>query len=501
MRWQKKVQENPMGNSSVSNQSMNSSRRKSLSTSNLASKTPTKINVQDAIKIGKKTPSKTPSKIKSKSTTPTPNKNSKTPNADRFIPLRSTSRFDFAHYKLQHSDGGNEENPDMNRELERALTNNDDVSNTKIFSYQKKAPSAPDGFQNPNRVLYTQTRTPASVRNSSRYIPQASDRILDAPDIIDDYYLNLLDWNSNNVLAAALGSSVYLWNAGTGSIEQLLELEGNDYVCSVSWSQEGDYLAVGNTQGHVELWNCASMKRFRVMQGHSARVGSLSWNNYILTSGCRSGQMIHHDVRQRDHLIASIPAHTQEICGLKWSPDGKYLASGGNDNTLNIWPSIQNQFYSASQPVHSFTQHQAAVKALAWCPWQPYILASGGGTADRTIRIWNCNSGVCVNSVDTKSQVCGLLWSSHYKELVSGHGFANNEIIIWKYPSMVRVAELIGHTARVLHLAMSPDGTTVLSAGADETLRLWKCFTVNPTKKSDGAQSKAKASILKQSIR
>ena len=48
---------------------------------------------------------------------------------------------------------------------------------------------------------------------------------------------------------------------------------------------------------------------------------------------------------------------------------------------------------------------QAAVKAVAWCPWQSGVLASGGGTADRCIRTWNCNTGNLLNTVDTKSQV------------------------------------------------------------------------------------------------
>lgn len=44
-------------------------------------------------------------------------------------------------------------------------------------------------------------------------------------------------------------------------------------------------------------------------------------------------------------------------------------------------------------------------QALAWCPWQPHILATGGGTADRHIRFWNIFSGAALNSVDTNSQV------------------------------------------------------------------------------------------------
>ena len=63
------------------------------------------------------------------------------------------------------------------------------------------------------------------------------------------------------------------------------------------------------------------------------------------------------------------------------------------------------------------------------------------------------------------------MWAGEYRELVSSHGYANNEIIIWKFPSMERSAQLLGHTDRVLNLALSPDGSTLVSAGADETLR------------------------------
>lgn len=106
--------------------------------------------------------------------------------------------------------------------------------------------------------------------------------------------------------------------------------------------------------GTVELWDCARMKRVRIMEGHSARVGSLSWNNYIVSSGCRSGQIIHHDVRQREHIVSTINAHGQEVCGLKWSTDGKYLASGGNDNVLNIWQAAAGH-HTNSQALHSFS--------------------------------------------------------------------------------------------------------------------------------------------------
>lgn len=60
----------------------------------------------------------------------------------------------------------------------------------------------------------------------------------------------------------------------------------------------------------------------------------------------------------------------------------------------------------------------------------------------------------------------------------------------------------MGHTERILHLALSPDGSTVVSAGADETLRLWKCFAPDPFKKKNMSKTPIKEkSALKGHIR
>lgn len=190
--------------------------QQSTSSTSLSSKTPTK-SVHDVDNLrSTKTPSsksKTPGKTTKLTKTPTPSK------GDRFIPSRSASNFDLAHYKISKEDECDVNNvaSPSKFEMERILSENLhglDINKQRILSYQNKAPSAPEGFQNPMRVIYTQSKTPASVKNSSRYIPQAPDRILDAPDIVDDYYLNLMDWGGNNILAAALGAHVYLWNAG-----------------------------------------------------------------------------------------------------------------------------------------------------------------------------------------------------------------------------------------------------------------------------------------------
>ncbi|XP_043941343.1 cell division cycle protein 20 homolog [Protopterus annectens] len=445
-----------------------------------------------------KTPSKTPGK--SGKVQGTPSK----AGGDRYIPTRSAMQMDVASFLISKENEPYEESPTTkeHHKVWSVNLNGYDIEDAKVLRLSGKSQNAPEGYQNNLKVLYSQKTTPASCRKNTRYISSMPDRILDAPDIRNDYYLNLIDWSSSNFLAVALGPSVYLWNHNNGDIILLLQMEqAEDYVSSVSWIKEGSFLAVGTSNATVQIWDVTQQKRLRVMSSHSSRVGVLSWNNYILSSGSRTGHIHHHDVRVAEHHTATLVGHTQEVCGLKWSPDGRYLASGGNDNLVNIWPAASGD-NGEFQPVHTFTQHQGAVKAVAWCPWQANVLATGGGTSDRHIRIWNVSSGSCLNSVDTQSQVCAILWSAHYKELVSGHGFAQNQLVIWKYPTMSKVIELKGHSARVLNLAMSPDGSTVVSAAADETLRLWKCFDIDIIKKKEKEKAaKAVSSLTLQSIR
>ena len=383
----------------------------------------------------------------------------------------------------------------------------------RVLAFKNKAPAPAEGYESSLRALYTQNKGHTGTRGanspkSTRYIPSMPEKILDAPDLLDDYYLNLLDWSVGNVLAVALGPTVYLWNAKDGSINELCTLEAeDDYVSSIKWLPDGGgYLAVGTNHSVVEMWDVAQMKKVRSMDGHSNRVSSLAWNGHMLSSGGRDSAIINHDVRIRDHHTATLEGHQQEVCGLAWNQEGTTLASGGNDNMLCLWDARGSSATGATggagaggggstdrsqAPRHILTDHTAAVKALAWCPFQRNVLASGGGTADRTIRFWNAGNGACLNTIDTGSQVCSLMWSTTEKEILSSHGFSQNQLCLWKYPTMAKVKELTGHTARVLHMAASPDGTMVCSAGADETLRFWKIWDGAKKKKTKKSKSAA----------
>lgn len=90
---------------------------------------------------------------------------------------------------------------------------------------------------------------------SKEKIPKAPFKVLDAPALKDDFYLNLIDWSSQNTLAVGLGSCIYLWNATTSKVTKLYDLAPTDMVTSVAWSDKGSYLGVGTNSGLFQLWD------------------------------------------------------------------------------------------------------------------------------------------------------------------------------------------------------------------------------------------------------
>lgn len=332
--------------------------------------------------------------------------------------------------------------------------------NTRILEFKPAPPESSkpiDLRQQYNRPLRPAGASSAQTR---RRIATAPERVLDAPGLIDDYYLNLLDWSSGNQVAIGLERNVYVWSADEGSVSCLLETQADTYVSSVKWSNDGAYVGVGLGTGEVQIWDVAEGQKIRSMFGHDTRVGVMGWSKHLLSTGARSGLVYNHDVRIAEHKVAELVSHTSEVCGLEWRSDGAQLATGGNDNLVSIWDAR-----SLSVPKFTKTNHKAAVKALAWCPWNMNLLATGGGSYDRHIHFWNSTSGARVNSIDTGSQVTSLRWSPHYREIVSSSGFPDNSLSVWSYPTLVRNVEIPAHESRVLHSCLSPDGQMLATAG------------------------------------
>ncbi|RQM31023.1 hypothetical protein B5M09_008684, partial [Aphanomyces astaci] len=244
---------------------------------------------------------------------------------DRFIPSRGAMNADLCQYMLAPdataphppSKGHGPTHRDL---LFATLVASDD---RRMLRFQSR-PLLPPSIA----LSACIPRVGGAATSLRRHIPLIPTRILDAPNLRDDYYLNLLAWSNSNLLAIALDTVVYVYNVDSGGVTAVRAIQGGrEYVTSVAWLSDR-LLAVGTSNAHIQLWDTGAAK----------------------------------------------------------------------------------------------------------------------------------------------------LWSPIQKELLSSHGYSQNELCLWAYPRMNRIKEFTGHTARVLHMALSPDGASVVSAAADETLRFWSVF-------------------------
>lgn len=198
-------------------------------------------------------------------------------------------------------------------------------------------------------------------------------RVLDAPNLRDDFYCSVLAYSPTcHTLAVALGNMLYAWsetdgvtplNAGLGPGGS----DGSTYITSVAFSSgEGgrSILAVGRSNGMLAMLSLYDSLVPRLEFNNACPVACLGWrptctvrpsaspNNpdvpvatEDLLVGDDAGYVDYYVVEwpaawevARDGwpgcmtLIARIAVHSQQICGLAWSPDGTMFASGGNDN-------------------------------------------------------------------------------------------------------------------------------------------------------------------------
>jgi cell division cycle 20-like protein 1, cofactor of APC complex len=162
---------------------------------------------------------------------------------------------------------------------------NSSLPSTPIFRYSERADTHVSTSTLINKHHFTRSpMSNASVhllyspKKSIRRIPKVPYKVLDAPDLQDDFYLNLIDWSSSNVLSVGLGACVYLCNAQTNNVQLLCDLThtqlptasnnhssivGSDTVTSVAWADWSNVLAVGKISSQLRSIRAMTCIDFR----------------------------------------------------------------------------------------------------------------------------------------------------------------------------------------------------------------------------------------------
>ena len=287
----------------------------------------------------------------------------------------------------------------------------------------------------------------------------------------------LVSSDSNGVLT--------LWERPDKIFKQvkILSRHGPAIQC-LAIDRQGDRMAVGSTNGMVEVWDIARDECLRRLSAHKGAVTSVALpGDGTRVASAGSDRVIKvWDVRQGE-CLSTQPAK-EDILALAMTPDAKWLASGSAQRTLHCWD------LASGKAVGTFTskgQRMGALaisadgKTLASCsrdgPVEVWDLADDARIAHNW---WDGIVRVATFDMAGKQRLKRFSFAGDVKDLaLSSNGdevsaCSDRNVKCWATDSGRMIDALTVQTASMA-IAMTPDGKTVVSGGRDGAVKAWDC--------------------------
>ncbi|KAH6829433.1 TBP-associated factor 5 [Perilla frutescens var. hirtella] len=247
-------------------------------------------------------------------------------------------------------------------------------------------------------------------------------------------------------------------------------------ILSLAMSPDGRYMASGDEDGTIMMWDLASGRCVSPLVGHGSCIWSLAFSpfgDFILSSS--SDSTIRLWSTKLNANLVCYKGHNYPVWDVQFSPMGHYFASASHDRTARIWS------MDRIQPLRIMAGHLSDVDCVQWHANCNYIAT---GSSDKTVRLWDVQSGECVRIfIGHRSMILSLAMSPDGRYMASGD--EDGTIMMWDLASGRCVSPLVGHGSCIWSLAFSCEGSLLASGSADCTVKIWDVATSSKVPKSD----------------
>ena len=295
--------------------------------------------------------------------------------------------------------------------------------------------------------------------------------------------------DGKSVASVGENGSIWMWDVVAGKpLPRALEGHNTDHTINVAvFTVDGRFLCTGSDDETARVWDLetdqSEAKPFA--EDNVLAMVAHPKNPDLVASGLLSGSIVVWNITTREDVIrwthTELPLWTygSRVVALAWSPDGSLIASGGEDGIVRLWDAATGTLHRAP-----LVGHTDVVSSMAFSP-DGRQLASG--SFDKSIRIWSTvtceliDEPLVDHEVGRTQPVYSVVFSPDGRFVASASGTL---VCLWSLPhgKSNSCQVLPGHTGVIWSIAYSQDGTHIVSAGIDGTVRVWDTEVGFPTR-------------------
>lgn len=295
-------------------------------------------------------------------------------------------------------------------------------------------------------------------------------------DLSNNYYCNTLSWGTGSRVYIGSNNAIYLYNPLNRTQAHSLV---HSPITAIAYSQPNYGILIGTERGGIEYIDSTTHTNIRFNHENAIYTKIVSDGDTGFYAGSKKTYCVAHiDLRTIHQQHQTVHSFDSTITGLAFDPSSGTLAVS-NGTLVELF-----DHRYLTKPRLTFKHHNSPSKALNFSPYERNIIATGGGSDDKKIMIWNIQSGLVLAKANTSNQVCNIHW--HSRGLFVTAGFNIPEVSYWSIngSKLSKDSSSTLHTGRVLFSAQNPADTSQIvtaAPGSDNTLRFWSVSNAKKT--------------------